>query len=339
MRRLPALLLALLAAAPSAKERPDPSWMRKPTEWYAGPEAAAVAANILSHQADTGGWPKNIDTFGRARQPGDSGDFRATFDNAATTTELRFLAKVLARRRDPAILAAFDRGLAHILAAQYPSGGWPQFHPPGKGYERHITFNDDAMLRVLEFLRDTARSPDFAFAPPTRRAEALAAFERGVACILRCQVRIDGKPTVWCAQHDRETLAPADARAFELASLSGQESVGLARLLMSVERPTPEVRAAVEGAVAWFRAHRIDGIRIDRSGGDARVVPDPRAGPLWARFNDLRTGQPFFCDRDGVPRATLAEIGAERRNGYAWYTDAPARLLDKDYPEWKARVR
>lgn len=27
----------------------------------------------------------------------------------------------------------------------------------------------------------------------------------------------------------------------------------------------------------------------------------------------------FFCDRDGVPKYTLKEIGSERRNGYAWY--------------------
>ncbi|MEI7731270.1 MAG: pectate lyase [Verrucomicrobiota bacterium] len=31
----------------------------------------------------------------------------------------------------------------------------------------------------------------------------------------------------------------------------------------------------------------------------------------------------------------LAEIGYERRNGYAWYGNWPAALLDKEYPAWK----
>lgn len=340
MVRLLALLVATtLPFAASAKEKPDPKWLKQSADWYAGPEAAAIAANILSFQAESGGWPKNLDTFGRARRADESGDCRATFDNSATTTEVRFLAKVLSQRDDKAIRASFDRGLSYVLSAQYPNGGFPQFHPPGKGYERHITFNDNAMLRLLELLRDVAESPDFNFLPALRRNEARSAFDRGITCILRCQVRTNGKPTAWCAQHDRETLAPTDARAYELASLSGQESVGLTRLLMSLEKPSPEVRAAIEGAVAWFRSTRIDGIRIDRTGGDAQMVADPKAGPLWARFYDLRTGQPFFCDRDGVPKATLAEIGSERRNGYAWYGDAPARLIEKDYPAWKARNR
>ena len=35
---------------------------------------------------------------------------------------------------------------------------------------------------------------------------------------------------------------------------------------------------------------------------------------------------------------TLAEIEHERRVGYAWYTDAPADLLRKDYPAWQLRL-
>ena len=36
-------------------------------------------------------------------------------------------------------------------------------------------------------------------------------------------------------------------------------------------------------------------------------------------------------------RSSLAEIEHERRTGYAWYVDAPASLLSKDYPAWKAK--
>jgi pectate lyase len=330
-----ALALAGLAVTAGAADRIDPSWMRQADDWHKGPEAAAIADNILSHQTEEGGWPKDLDTFGRPRQPGDNAVRRATFDNAATTTELRFLGKVLARRRDPALLGSFERGLDHILAAQYPSGGFPQSHPPGRGYERHITFNDDAMARVLALLRDIARSPEFAFVGESRRREAQAAFDKGVGCILRCQVRIGGMPAAWGAQHDRDTLAPAAARSYELPSLSSQETAGVVRLLMSVPHPSVEIRQSVEGAVDWLRSTRIDNLRIDRSGGDTRVVVEAGAPPVWARFRDLTTGQPLFADRDGQPKTSLASIGPERRNGYAWYVTVPRALLDRDYPEWR----
>jgi PelA/Pel-15E family pectate lyase len=51
-------------------------------------------------------------------------------------------------------------GLAHILEAQYPNGGWPQRHPPGSGYARHFTFNDGVMVNLLNFVRDVSQADD-----------------------------------------------------------------------------------------------------------------------------------------------------------------------------------
>jgi PelA/Pel-15E family pectate lyase len=104
---------------------------------------------------------------------------------------------------------------------------------------------------------------------------------------------------------------------------------------MSLENPSPAMREAVEGALDWFRATKIEGIRVEPrkgpEGDDKVVVRDPDAGPLWARFYDLKTGKPFFCGRDGIPRATLAEIDRERRTGYAWYGNWPQSLLEEAF--------
>ena len=59
-------------------------------------------------------------------------------------------------------------------------------------------------------------------------------------------------------------------------------------------------------------------------------------GTDWARYYDLVDCQPFVCDRDGVPRKHLWEIGPERRNGYAWYNDRPLQLYEK-YDKWKKK--
>ena len=71
---------------------------------------------------------------------------------------------------------------------------------------------------------------------------------------------------------------------------------------------------------------------------DRRIVPDPDAPPLWARFYDLETSEPFLANRDGKRVATLAEVQRERRTGYDWYGSWPAELLARDYPAWKARL-
>jgi PelA/Pel-15E family pectate lyase len=162
----------------------------------------------------------------------------------------------------------------------------------------------------------------------------------------------DGKRG-WCAQHDEVTLEPALARTYELPSISGSEGALVARFLMSIDPPTPEIREAVDGAMAWFEAVKITGIRIDKtvdasqpSGEDRVVVEDATAPPLWARFYELGTNIPIFSSRCEVPecdadpffmrRYTLAEIDNERRVGYAWYGNWPAAAL-AEYATWKAK--
>lgn len=41
-----------------------------------------------------------------------------------------------------------------ILDYQRVTGGWPKFWPGMRGYQVHITFNDDAMVNTMEMLRD-----------------------------------------------------------------------------------------------------------------------------------------------------------------------------------------
>jgi PelA/Pel-15E family pectate lyase len=113
---------------------------------------------------------------------------------------------------------------------------------------------------------------------------------------------------------------------------------------MSLDVPGPEVVRAVEGAVAWFESARIKGIRVvvekdekALKGRNKVVVRDPAAPPMWARFYEIGTNRPIFADRDGVARHDLADIGYERRNGYAWLGYWPQKLLEGDYPAWKKK--
>lgn len=256
---------------------------------------------------------------------------------------MQFLARMARSTGEARYREAFERGVDYLLAAQYPNGGWPQFFPLREGYYSRITYNDGAMIRVMTVLRDVAAGEaPYDFAEEERRANAAAAVARGLDCILRTQIRQEGRLTVWCAQHDEKTFEPAWARHYEAPSLSGGESVGIVRYLMEIESPAPEVIAAVEGAVAWFRSAAIQGLRVENftnSEGqpDRRAVADPSAGPLWARFYELGTNRPIFIGRDKIVRYSFAEIERERRQGYSYYGNWPASLLAKDYPDWRAK--
>lgn len=196
----------------------------------------------------------------------------------------------------------------------------------------------------MNLLRDvyTKKAP-YTYVPDSICQRARTAFDKGVECILNTQVKQNGKLTVWCAQHDEYTLAPAKARAYELPSLSGAESDNIVLLLMSIPDPSPEIIASVEAAIAWFKASKITGItreEFTNSEGkkDFRMIPCPQddypCPTLWARFYTLEDNRPFFCDRDGVKKYNISDIGYERRNGYSWYNNTGLKVLKK-YEQWK----
>ncbi len=175
---------------------------------------------MLLYQRAVGGWPKNVDMARplspaeRERLSAQRGQEDATLDNGATWSQLRFLARVLAAGGPASLRQPFLDGLDYLLRAQYPNGGWPQFYPLRRDYSRHVTFNDGAMVGALRLVREVAAGGEpFAFVDAARRQACATAAERGLAFILRAQVRQEGRLTAWGAQHDEVTLAPCAARA------------------------------------------------------------------------------------------------------------------------------
>lgn len=335
--RLAILILAFSILPTSLRaDTPATNLIAKPHEWFVSDNGRQTLECVLSWQSEHGDWPKNTNTTGKAFS-GDRSTIRGTFDNGATTGELRLIARAFRATADHRFKAAFLKGFDHILAAQYPNGGWPQSFPLRKGYYSRITFNDGSMIRIMEFLRDaTGTDQDFAFLDQNRRDHANAAIQRGIDCIVQCQVIVDGRPSVWCAQHDEVTLQPAAGRSYELVSLSGAESAGIMKFLMSVDDPKAELVRSVQAGAAWFAAAKIEGYRYRRSGSDRNLTPDPNARALWARFYEVGSNRPFFCDRDGVPKYDIEEIGAERRGGYTWYGNWGESTLNA-YAKWSKK--
>jgi PelA/Pel-15E family pectate lyase len=312
--------------------------------WYGTGEARHIADVIVSFQTPAGGWGKNQSRAGALRQPGqayvihDEG-YVGTLDNGATSTELRFLARVAGQTPGAdgeAYRASLVRGVGYVLDAQYPNGGWPQVWPLQGGYHDAITYNDDAMLAAVRLLGEVAAGEgDYAFVPQALRARAGAAWERGVVCILATQVVIDGRRTIWSQQHDALSLGPVGARNFEPGALATAESADILLYLMSLPHPSAEVAAAIRGGVQWLAGaalHDVVWTPVDPVVG-RRLVAQPGAGPLWARFYDIASGKPVYGDRDKSIHDDVNDLIPERRNGYAWFNAAPLKVAQA-YDRW-----
>lgn len=319
-------------------------------EWYGSTESFNVAENVLLLQKDNGGWPKNFKKYRNILNQTEKDEIvktkndieEATIDNGATYSEMVFLARMYKATKDEKYKKAFIDGLNFIYSIQYPNGGFKQFSR-SKGYYTHITYNDNATYNVLLLLKAIAAGDDLftGISNEDMINDCKKSFDKGIDCIIKSQYVQNGKKTIWCAQHDEITLKPAKARAYELPSLSGQESVGLVILLMDIENPDSTVINAVNGAMEWFDNNRIKDFRLERyintdGKPDLKMVKSSNGPDIWGRFCDLDTNRAFVCDRDGIVKYDISEIGYERRTGYGWYTSEPERLF-KRYKSWKEK--
>ncbi|MBC8245936.1 MAG: pectate lyase [Verrucomicrobia bacterium] len=315
------------------------------------PRTDLRAEMTLLFQNPDGGWPKNVkwDSFKTLQDAKNAHDQnkprKSTFDNNATYTQIRNLSKSFKVTENRRYRQAAKRGLDFIFREQRHSGGWR-----GSDVDA-ITYNDDAMIGVMQLLREVSEGQThFSWADSQTRRDARRALKRAIRVTLDCQIKVNNRRTGWCQQHDHKSLKPVKARAYELPSISGAESVDIVRFLMEIETPSNEVIEAIEGAVAWFQQSAIKNVRIEtypiepvKDGqkiisSDKRVVSEPDAERIWARFYEIGTNRPFFCNRDGIKVYSLDQVKLERRTGYSWYGSYADSLLVRDYPQWKKRL-
>ncbi|MFC4321303.1 pectate lyase [Litchfieldia salsa] len=310
--------------------------------YYSGNSANDIkqADALLSWQMDHGGWYKNMeDKYIRpwnGQEPKsemytpEAGEL-GVIDNNATTNEILFLALMYKETGDTRYKDSVLKGINYLVEAQYDTGGWPQVYPARGNYSDYVTFNDNAMIRVMNVLT-MASEKKYPFNTDIVADDLSNQINKslglGLDYILNSQITVNGLLTAWCAQHDPVTYEPKEARSYEHPSISGSESVGVVAYLMSLPNPSTEVQAAIDGALTWFEEAKVDGVKyVSGDPAGQYFYPDSSTN-TWYRFYDISTNQPIFSGRDGVIKHTIHEIEKERRDGYRWAGEWPQKLLN-----------
>jgi pectate lyase len=311
------------------------SLMWRSDAWFTSEDGLRTMDHLMSWQSPLGGWAKGYD----AASPHEPGQFigewegHGTFDNGATCAEIRLLARAFRLSGRSVVRQGVERGLDFVIGAAYPNGGWPQRFPPPSDYGRAITFNDEVMVNVLELLRAVSSDEDFAFLDSDRRARVQAAYQAGLQCLLRCQIRVGDTLTGWAQQYDPVSLEPVGGRSYEPRAIASRESARVLDFLLTLDQPTAASRRAIHAAAAWLKASEITGRRLERTSEDVVLVDDPDAPPLWARFYEISTNRPIYCNRDGKCVDALADIKLERRVDYEWLGRWGSPVLSR-YRQW-----
>lgn len=276
-----------------------------------------IAENIRHYQNSDGGWgktnnlrdvfsPEDLQKIYTHTFDDDRDRATSDFDNFGTYGHVEYLIEVYLITKDKLFKESIIRGVKYILSDQHKNGSWENKNHPA------ITYNDNVVQGVLKFLNKIIVNKDgkYNFLQEFVN-DAKDAYEKGIECILKTQIIKNGKRGVWAQQHDHETLKPIWARSYEMPAYVSKESVAVVEVLQEYLEQNPNnqrVKYAIDSAIQWFRDNRL-----------------PEGN--WARFYELNTLKPIFCDRDSKITYNIEDLGDNRRYGYGWFSDLPAKLL------------
>src|SRR5690625_2261156 len=275
------------------------------------------ADNLLTWQMDHGGWAKNKSDNDYTR-PWDGKENKSesysfihdteagTIDNDATIDEILLLALMYKETGTKKYKEAALRGIHYVLESQYDTGGFPQVYPLVDGYPDAVTFNDDAMVRVLNALTLIAEKK-YPFNSDLVSDDLIdqvnQSLDEALEYILNAQIEVDGTLTAWGQQHDPFTYESVVGRSFELPStITGYESIGVLEYLMSLPDQTEEVQEAIESALNWYEEVKEEGVKYISGDPENQYFYDDPDSTTWYRYYEIGTNTPIFSGRDGVKK-------------------------------------
>jgi len=300
--------------------------------------ARGAAYALVRGQLRSGGWDYRVEFDPKRRQryayrvDPRRKDTRniSTMDDDNTQSAVRLLMRVdqALDFKDEKIHEAARFALSTILKVQYPNGAWPQrfsaapdpakfpvkkaCYPdswswtfPARDYKNFYTFNDnsigDAIATMLEAFEIYGK------------AKYRAAAEKAGDFIILAQMP-EPQPA-WAQQYNAD-MQPAWARKFEPPAVTGGESQGVMRSLLTLYRATGKKKylEPLPRAIEYLRRSRL---------GDGRL----------ARFYELKTNKPLYLTR-GDYKVTYSD--ADMPTHYSFKQSDGIESIAQEYERLRA---
>ena len=233
----------------------------------------------------------------------------SSIDNNATILQIIYLSRLIhtytempeefqdipdIEEKMTTIEKGFWKAIKYVLDAQTEEGGWRQYWPYSVGYFKEVTYNDNAMVQMMNILLDIvepdvseseigkfmAHDMDWARERLLKEPEAdvlkqgdmvityeaiKEAWDKALSYTLEHQIVTDYKgeemKTAWSLQYDPETGEPSGGRAFELPAIGTTESQVIVQLLQRIPNPTPEICEAINTFNEWVELLGVTGMR------------------------------------------------------------------------------
>jgi len=268
--------------------------------------AVAAAKALVWGQLESGGWDYRVDFSAKGEKRwayrhlklGDLKGRRniSTLDDNNTQHALRLLMAVDQLAEDAAIHEAVTYGLAALLKAQLPKGGWPQrffLTPPAKQrfaetvkigldgtrttlkrpayYAHYYTYNDATLNDCISTLLEAHRR--------YQKPEYLEGVRKAGDFVLVSQLK---PPQAGWAQQYTPDLEPEWARRFEPKSVCSAVTVRNVHSLIDFYLTFGDAKylKPIPAALDWLERSKL-----------------PGKGSRWARFYELVTNLPLYMTR------------------------------------------
>lgn len=291
-----------------------------------------VATALIYGQLKSGGWSNCIDfdpqgaRVAQYRNDKGGGKNNSSLDDGQTQTAVRFMIQADAafEFKNAAIHEATIRALDALLAAQFPSGGFPQiwsgpvpkqpivranypehdYRTEGrvKNYWDMPTLNDNVCVHVAHALRDAYQIYNDA-----RYLDALK--ELGDFLLL---AQMPEPQPAWAQQYNHQ-MQPIWARRFEPPAIAGHESQSVVGLLIEIADLTEDEKylKTLPAAIAYLRQS---------------ILPDGQI----ARYYELKTNRPLYTQREG-DKYSLTFDDSDLPSHYSWKSKSQVDKLQKQF--------
>ena len=304
-------------------------------------DAAVECAHALVRgQLESGGWTYRMEFDGdkrnqfayRSNHRRFKGRNVSTLDDDTTQSAIRFLmeADSALRHENVTVSSSVSYALDRLLKVQLPCGAWPQgYEGPAEAntfparrasfpaawtreyvktdYWKLPTLNDGNLDRLVE----TQLLAERHYGTGKYRSAALIVGE------FLCLAQMPDPQPAWAQQYSGE-MQPCWARKFEPPAISGGESQGALRTLLSLyeESADKALLEPIPRALEYLRRSRL------------------RDGRL-ARFYELRTNRPLYFNK----RYELTYSDDDLPTHYAFHVKDGTDAIEKSYNRVKSMPR